>query len=183
MKLRVTRTEDRRYETAAVRSDGWTVVLGGAGFAHRLPRHVAHFAVEDTLELRQGLWGSIAAGALPPGARVSEGQAPPGAIEKSAAIVESTAQFVAEARALVAAFDEIVEQRLEVRWPQVEPSLQTLKAHRGARLVPLTKTDVARIAVAWRELQSRWDLVPVGGTLDLEWKTPLMSGGWPAVRK
>ncbi len=183
MKLRVSRTEDRRYTTTVVRADGLTVELGGQGFVHRLPRHLAHFAIEETLELRHGLWGSVAAGALPPGARIGEGQPPPGAIEKSAAIAESTAQLVGEARALVAAFDEIIEQRLEGRWPQVDPSLQSLSMHRGSRLVPLTKTDVARVAVAWRELQSRWDQVSVGGALDLEWKAPLMSGGWPAIKK
>lgn len=184
MKLRVNRIEDRRYETTAVRADGLTVTLGGQGFAHRLPRHLAHVAVEETLELRHGFWGTIAVGALPPGARIADGQeAPPGMSEKSAAILESTAPLVGEARALVAAFGEIVGQRLEGRLPQVEPALQGLNMHRGTRLVPLTKTDVARVVAAWHELQARWDQVPIGGGLDLEWKTPLMSGGWPAVKK
>ncbi len=182
MKLRVCRTEDRRYETTATRSDGLTVTLSGQGFAHRLPRHLAHFAVEETLELRHGLWGSIAAGALPPGARIT-GQLPPGAIEKSAAITESTAQLVGEARALVAAFDEIIDQRVDDRRPQVDPSPQSLSMHRGARVVPLTKTDVSRVVTMWRDLKTRWDQVPVGGALELEWKTPLMSGGWPAIKR
>ena len=182
MKLRVCRTEDRRYETTATRSDGLTMTLSGQGFAHRLPRHLAHFAVEETLELRHGLLGSIAAGALPPGARIT-GQLPPGAIEKSAAITESTAQLVGETRALVAAFDEIIDQRVDDRRPQVDPSPQSLSMHRGARVVPLTKTDVSRVVTMWRDLQTRWDQVPVGGALELEWKTPLMSGGWPALKR
>ena len=183
MKLSVHRIEDRRYQTTVVRSDGLAVLLGGQGFAHGLPRHLAHFAVEDALELRHGLWGTLAAGALPPGARIAEGQqAPPGAIERGAAIVAATAQLVGEARALVAALDDIVDQRLEGRWPQVDPAFQRLSVHRGARLVLLTKTDVARVAATWRELQSRWDLVPVGGTLELDWKAPLVSGAWPAIK-
>jgi hypothetical protein len=184
MKLRVSRIQDRQYETTAERSDGLRVVLSGQGFSHRLPRHLAHFAVEDALELRHGVWGSIAAGGLPPGARISEGQqVPPGTIERGAAVVAATAQLVGEARALVAAFDEIVDQRLEGRWPHVDPALQRLNVHRGTRVVPLTKTDVARIAATWRELQLRWDRVPIGSALDLEWETPLMSGAWPAISR
>jgi hypothetical protein len=181
MHLRVCRTEDRRYETTAARSDGLTVTVSGQGLAHRLPRHLAHFAVEETLELRHGFWGSIAAGALPPGARIT-GESPPGAIEKSAAITESTAPLVGEARALVAAFDDMIDQRLEGR-PQADLSPPSLSVHRGARLVPLTKTDVSRVVTVWRDLQTRWDRVPIGGALDLEWKTPLMSGGWPAIKR
>jgi hypothetical protein len=183
VKLRVTRTDDRRYETSAVRADGLTITIDGHGFVHRLPRDLAHFAVEDALQLRHGLWGSVAAGALVSGARIADGQPPPaGAAEKSAAVIEATASFVGEARSLVAAFDDIVEQRLETRWPQVDPALQTLTIRRGARLVPLTKTDVARVAAAWRDLQTRWDQVPVGSALELDWQAPLMSGSWPAIK-
>jgi hypothetical protein len=182
MQLRVCRTEDRRYETTATRSDGLTLTLSGQGFAHRLPRHLAHFAVEETLELRHGLWGSIAAGALPLGARIT-GPPPPGAVEKSAAIVESTAQLVGEARALVAAFEEIIDQRADGGRLQMDASAQSLSMHRGARLVALTKTDVSRVVTVWRDVQTRWDQVPIGGALDLEWKTALMSGGWPAIKR
>lgn len=183
MKLRVSRTDDRRYETTAVRADGVTITIGGHGFAHRMPRDLAHFAVEDALQLRHGFWGSLAAGALLSGARIADGQpTPAGAGEKSAAITEATAPFVAESRSLVATFDDLVEQRLESRWPQVDPALQTLTIRRGARLVPLTKTDVARVAAAWRELQARWDRVVVGGQLELDWQAPLLSGNWPAIK-
>lgn len=166
-----------------MRADGLTVAISGQGFMHRLPRHLAHFAVEDALELRHGFWGSIAAGALLPGVRVADGQvAPPGVIQKSAAVSEGTSALVMEARALVAAFDELIDRRLDVRWPQVDPALQTLTMHRGVRLVPLTKTDVARVATAWRHLEARWDQVAVGSALELEWRGPLESGAWPALR-
>lgn len=179
----MSRTEDRRYETTAVRADGVTITIGGHGFVHRLPRDLAHFAVEDALQLRNGFWGSIAAGALLSGARVADGEpTPAGIAEKSAAVSEATASFVAESRSLVAAFDDIVEQRLETRWPQVDPSLQTLTIRRGARVVPLTKTDVARVVAAWRDLQGRWDQVSVGAALELDWQAPLMSGSWPAIK-
>jgi len=183
MRVSISHLDDRRYAASATRADGVTVSITGYGFAHRLPRALAHFAVEDTLELRQGLWGSVAAGALHPGTSVTEGQSvPAGSSDKSRAITDATALSVADARGLVAAFDEIVNANLDARWPQVEPKLQTLKITRGTHLVPLTKTDVARVAVAWRHLQARWDAVPAGGTLDLEWKAPLMSGSWPALR-
>lgn len=183
MKLQVSRTEDRRYETTAVRADGVTITIGGHGFVHRMPRDLAHFAVEDALQLRHGFWGSLAAGALLAGARIADGQATAaGTSEKSAAIIEATAPFVAESRSLVATFDDIVDQRLEARWPQVDPSLQTLTIRRGARLVPLTKTDVARVASAWRDLQARWDRVAIGGQLELDWHAPLLSGNWPAIK-
>jgi hypothetical protein len=183
VKLLVSRTGERQYETTAVRADGVTIAIGGHGFAHRLPRHLAHFAVEDALQLRHGFWGSLAAGALVSGARIADGQpTPSGTAEKSAAVIEATAPFVSEARSLVGAFDDIVEQRLESRWPQVDPALQTLTIRRGARLVSLTKTDVARVTAAWRELQARWEKVPVGGTLELDWQAPLMSGNWPALK-
>jgi hypothetical protein len=183
VKVRVARTEDGRYHISAVRSDGVTVSMAGHGFAHRLPRDLAHFAVEDALELRHGFWGSVAAGALLPGVTIAEGQPPSSeGATKGAAIVVATAQSVADSRGLVATFDEIIDRKLDGHWPQVDPALQTLTIRRGARLVSLTKTDVARVATVWRALQARWDDVPVGGALELEWKAPLMSGSWPALR-
>lgn len=183
MRIRVSRTEERRYESSAVRADGLTVTISGQGFLHRLPRHLGHFAVEDALQLRHGFWGSVMAGALLPGVRIADGQTPArDVIEKSAAITESTAALVMDARGLVASFDEIIDRHLETRWPQVDPALQSLALRRGARLVPLTKTDVARVAAAWRDLDIRWSQVPVGGALEIDWTAPIGSGAWPALK-
>jgi hypothetical protein len=183
MRVRINRVDDRGYTASAARADGVTVSIQGFGFAHGLPRALAHLATEDTLELRQGFWGSVAAGALLPGMSVAEGQSDQtGSSEKTRAITEATALSVADTRGLVAAFDEIVHGNLDARWPQVEPKLQKLTIRRGARSVPLTKTDIARVAATWRALQARWDSLPTGGTLEFEWKTPIMSGSWPAVK-
>jgi hypothetical protein len=183
MRVSFIHIEARRYTATAVRPDGISVAITGHGFAHRMPRDLAHFAVEEALDMRHGMWGSIAAGGLLPGVSVAEGQPlAAGAADKGRAVADAMAQSVTEARTLVAAFDEIVTQNLEGRWPQVDPALQVLTTRRGSRLAPLTKTDVSRVAVAWRALQARWDQVAVGETLQLDWKVQLMSGGWPAIQ-
>ena len=183
MKLHMSRVEDRRYQTTAVRADGVTVVVASHGFAHRIPRDLAHYAIEQTLDLRHGFWGAVAAGAMLPGVSLAPGQsAPAGADERSQAVVAALSPYVSDARQLVAAFDELIDRTLETRWPQVDPALQTLTMRRGPRLMPLTKTDVARVAVAWNELLGRWDHLSVGAGLDLDWSVALASGSYPAIK-
>jgi hypothetical protein len=182
MQIVVGRLDARRSVVTAVRMDGATVQIPSAITARGLPRELAHFAVEDTLELRTGFWGSIALGALFPGMRVAEGEETPNAADRARDVNTATAGAVAEAEALVTAFAEIMDRALDIRWPQVEPRLQSLAARRGTRLNPLNKTDVARVATAWRDLQVRWDRVPVGWRLELVWQTPLASGNWPAIK-
>jgi hypothetical protein len=178
----VGRLDARRAAVTAVRADGMTVQIPSGITPRGLPRELAHFAVEDTLEVRTGFWGSIALGALLSGMQVVEGGEPVLAADRARDVNAATARTVEEAEALVAAFAEIVDRGLDARWPQVEPRLQSLAARRGARLIPLNKTDVVRVAAAWRDLQARWDQVPIGWRLELVWQTPLASGNWPAIK-
>ena len=58
MHLRLTRLDDRRYETEVTRADGVTYLVKGIGHMAAIPHDLAHFAIEQGLGIR-GFWGSV----------------------------------------------------------------------------------------------------------------------------
>jgi len=180
--IRVERGEGRRYATTVQRADGVGVVCAPYGFVLDLPRDIAQFAIESALVVRNGFWGAVAAGAVLPGMSLASGQnLSAEATRRSEWVLTNTRESVAEAKWLAVAFGEILEKKLETQWPVVLPALQFLTVHRGARIAPLTKIDVARVVTAWRDVEQRWAAVAPGGTLELQWTTPLLSGSFPVV--
>ena len=74
--------ERRRYRSVLHRRDGLVIELDGGGYnkvggpARELPHDLAHFVVEDALELEAGLWGVLAAGGMFGHAKVITGRRP-----------------------------------------------------------------------------------------------------------
>jgi hypothetical protein len=182
MRILVTRVDTRRCQSRAIREDGVSVLIDGYASARRLPHDLAHFAVEDALQSRYGFWGCVAAGQMLRGMTAVDAPVGTRSVDAARPDAAASAAAIAESDALVAACGDLIEDGLETRWPAVPPPLDRLTVRRGARQVPLTKSDIARVAVAWRALRTQWDALPVGGTLELAWQHLAPSGNWPAVR-
>lgn len=54
MLLRLTRIDERRYETEITHSDGVTYHVKGVGHMSAIPHDLAHFAIEQGLRIRGG---------------------------------------------------------------------------------------------------------------------------------
>jgi len=66
MLLVFTRLDERRYVSRITRSDGVSFLINGVGYMFQIPHDLAHFVIEDALQLSNGFWGSVAAGAVLP---------------------------------------------------------------------------------------------------------------------
>jgi hypothetical protein len=62
MAIRFVKLSDRRHRTEVTRADGSTDAMDYDSRSY-LRHDLAHYAVEATLELHTGFWGSVAAGA------------------------------------------------------------------------------------------------------------------------
>lgn len=63
MQVTFTRTSDRRYAVTVVRPAGDRVTMDPApGYHPHIPHDLAHLVVERHLGLRDGIYGSLAAG-------------------------------------------------------------------------------------------------------------------------
>jgi hypothetical protein len=170
--VRVTfhREAGRAYHAIIDRPDGVTVRLKGGSynpFDPPLPHDVAHLVVEDGLGLRHGLWGVIAAGGLFGQNAVLSGRQRPHAARRAREIVKAHHDELNQAEMVVAAVCRLAHAgregdaralaRLTGRWRPSGASAATVPA----------------VAAQLREAAGRWDAVPVGGTLALEWDAPV----------
>jgi hypothetical protein len=60
LEITFAREGEGRSSTAALRSDGVTVRIPGAGPVTRLPHDLAHWVIERDLGLDRGFWASVA---------------------------------------------------------------------------------------------------------------------------
>lgn len=170
----VTRLDAHRYSTV-VQRDGVQFRVPGYAFMRALPHDLAHFVVEDKLRLNRGFWGSVADGAEFRGMEWIDGRRKPHAIEKAKGTSKENADYLSEAERLVACFERIVDGNLD-RVPQrAEAELRPALATVWHRSKAITPSDIANVCDAWRAMQARWDELPVGQALRLEWPS-LRSG-------
>jgi hypothetical protein len=170
--VRVTfhREPGRAYHSIIGRPDGVVVRLKGGSynpFDPPLPHDIAHLVVEDGLGLRHGLWGVIAEGGLFGQNAVLAGRQRPHAARRAREVVKAHHDDLNQAEMVVGAVCRMVHEgresdrgllaRLTGRW---QPGAE------AARAIPAVAEDL-------REAARRWDAVPVGGTLALEWAAPV----------
>ena len=86
MDICFTRSTDRRDQTVVTRQDGVRLNVPVYGPLEPLPHDLAHYVVEREFGLRDGLWASVAGGAILKGMKAISGRQPPHARERSDAI-------------------------------------------------------------------------------------------------
>ena len=106
MRIEFLKPERRFYRSLLHRADGLAVQFDGGGYnkvggpARELPHDLAHFVVEDALELEAGLWGVLAAGGMFDHTKVVEGRRAPHADKRARAVVEAAGDRLSQAEML-----------------------------------------------------------------------------------
>jgi hypothetical protein len=175
MQIVVTRVDAHRYLTIVKRN---SVLLGvpGYGFMRALPHDLAHFVVEGSLGLDRGFWGSVADGAEFSGMERIEERRKPHATQKTKTTGKENADYLSEAERLVACFEKIVDGNLD-RIPRLaEAELREALATVRHRTQAIVASDIAKVCGAWREMQARWNELPVGESIRIDWRSARASG-------
>lgn len=166
MKITFHRQPLGRYHSTFTRPDGAELRLEGGSYNKvgggvRVPHDIAHLIVEQTLELRGGLWGTIAAGGLVQNLAFTGGKKPAHAEKRAWAITDAAGETLAQAEVVVRAVADALAGTVH----------GTLAGHMGARwAVPIAPDALEQMAAQLRTSAARWDRVPEGGTLEMTWR-------------
>jgi len=167
MKLSVTRLDDQgRYETTVVRRDGVRFAVRGPDCTFALPHDIAHYVVEKALGLDHGFWGRVAAGAVFPSMSYVDGRRKPKAAERSKSALKAHPDAFADAEVLVRIFSETIREGYALAAPILT---HRLKDRRMAGRRAISPEEIAAVFAEYRDLQSRWADLPVGGAIELKW--------------
>jgi hypothetical protein len=175
MQIYITRVDAHRYSTVVER-DGVRLQVPGYGFMRALPHDLAHFVVEGSLRLNRGFWGSVAEGAEFSGMERIEGRRKPHAAQTAKTTRKENADYLSEAERLVACFERIAERNLEGVPRLAEAELREALATVRHRTQAIVASDIAKVCGAWREMQARWNELPVGESIRIDWRSARASG-------
>ena len=171
MHLRLTRLDDRRYETEITRADGVTYLVKGVGHMAAIPHDLAHFAIEQGLEIRGGFWGSVAEGAVFGSMTHVSGRRRPRAAERSQRVLKENKGELTETEILVGLFNQALEEGLGPDSPELHERLRRyVWTAPGRRPRQFTDEQIAAACVGWWRMREMWSGLPVGGSLELVWR-------------
>lgn len=170
MQLAVKRLDDRRYETLITRSDGVRYLVKGVGHMGTIPHDLAHFVVETALEIRQGFWGSVAAGGLFTSLAHVDGRRRPHAERRSAEVLRNNKGIMTEVEILVGLFDKAFGHGLSPESGTLKKLLRDYTwTPLGGRKRMFSDGEIRAVAESWKEMRTAWNGLEVGGTLELTW--------------
>ena len=170
MRLRLTRLDERRYETEITRADGVTYHVKGVGHMGAIPHDLAHFAVEQGLRIRGGFWGSVAQGAVFGSLTHVGGRRRPGATARSEEILRANKGELTETEILVGLFNQALEEGLGPESPELRERLRRyVWTAPGRKPRTFTDEEIAAACDGWRRMLESWLELPIGGTLELTW--------------
>ena len=167
MRVTFPRLPDHQRAYALVeRDDGAVYRLYGGKAGPQLPHDIMHFVVERDLQIRDGIWGGIAAGIVFDSMQHVSGRRPPHAADRSKALLRGfreqglRAELLADLVCSAATLDTM--------------TVDKIKGLTAAKLSVLPGTDVdpVVIAAAARALQveaARWARLRVGEELSYDW--------------
>lgn len=162
MEIVFVRSEHRRVPSVVTRGDGVRLSVPVFGPLEPMPHDLVHFAVERELGLREGFWGSVAAGAIFDGMHVLGGRQRPHAHERSRAVLKANQRGVPFAELLVELAVRVLKgERLENAPLPLDFPLAHTRADRDA--------FIQRMRPAVEEMHDRWRGVPLGATLTVQW--------------
>lgn len=162
MEIVFIRSEHRRVPSVVTRGDGVRLSVPVFGPLEPMPHDLLHVVVERELGLREGFWGSVAAGAIFDGMHVLDGRQRPHARERSRAVLKANQRGVLFAELLVAVAVRVVKaERLENAPLPLDFPLAQTRADRDAL--------IQRMQPAVEEMRDRWHEVPLGATLTVQW--------------
>jgi hypothetical protein len=170
MDLTVTRLDERRYETVIRRGDGVRFHVKGIGHMFAIPHDLAHLAIEQALGLRHGFWGSVADGAVFESMTYLGGRRKPHAAERSRELLRANRDSLGEAEILVRIINDALEEGHGAGSPVLRARIDGRWTAPGHPPRAFTDDEIAAACAAWERMLARWNQLPVGGRLELEWK-------------
>lgn len=143
----------RECSTVVRRADGVVLSLPPAGRKWRVPHDMAHAATEIALRMRDGVFGTIAAGGLFDGMRVLEGRTRHDAAARSERLLKANAASLTDAELLAWVIHDSVERHEDQ--PPWE-AIRRVWASRHPEPPPWTQQQVAEAQELLRDLDRRW---------------------------
>lgn len=158
------RLADHEWAHVLIERDDHVVYRMHAGpVTADLPHDLVHYTVEDALGISDGIWGAIAGGVVFRSMKHVSGRRPPHAAERSVALIRQYRDYLQRAE-LLGGFIESVSDRPEADWPRL-----TAATFRSRPSDAPGIEAVARAVAALRETEQRWQALPVGAKLALDW--------------
>jgi hypothetical protein len=156
-----------RYHSTFTRPDGATLKLQGGSYNKlgggvRVPHDIAHLIVEQTLQLRGGLWGVIAEGGLVMNLEYIGGKKPQHAAKRAWAITDRAGETLRQAEVVVRAVADALAGTTD------GAGLAHWMGSRWA--VPVSREQLELMGAQLRNSAARWEQVPVDGTLEMTWR-------------
>ncbi len=139
--------------TEVRRDDGVVVAMPPAGKKWRVPHDMGHAATELALGIRDGIFGTVAAGGMFGGMRVLAGKPRHDATARSERLLKANSASLNDAELLAwVVHQSVEEERDRTPWPE----LQQVWRSRHAEPVPWTEQHVADAQDLLRDLDRRW---------------------------
>jgi hypothetical protein len=163
MRVTFDRLADHEWAHVLIERDDHVVYRMHAGpVTAALPHDLVHYTVEDALGIGDGIWGAIAGGVVFRSMKHVSGRRPPHSAERSAALIRQYRDRLQRAE-LLGGFVEQAAQR---------PDADLAKLVTAGLSSDLDTPGVEQIAgavSALRRAEHRWQELPVGGRLVLDW--------------
>lgn len=151
------------------RPDGLTLRMRSYDRKHSVPHDLAHFVAERAFVLPQGVWGSIAAGAVFRSMEVVSGRCRYDSRARSAAVIAGNARHIGLAEIV----SGVVHRGLNLNRAGAELELRwgwgAVREGSCPSPIPGLHEAVAEL----RELVERWQLLPDDGQLRMQWAIPV----------
>lgn len=172
--MRIVFARAERGESIATiyRDDGVVVELPSFTRKHRVPHDLAHAVTERELGLADGVFGSIAAGAMFDNMRVVAGRPRHDARARSKRILDANRRALTAAEILAGTLHHAVEH------PDRMCAVEAVRRGWGSlrpEPFPWTDSQVTAAAGALREQAARWDAVGPADVLELQWPRRLVA--------
>jgi len=161
------------------RPDKVVVELISAKGKWRTPHDLAHAATERELGLADGVFGSIASGAVFKSMRLVSGRPRHDAAARSARILHANSRAITIAELLTGVVHHAVEHGMATA------SLERARGGWGVletRPFPWTAADLRRATDLLRELSRRWAVIDPDDHVELDWPDRLVVPAPPAPR-
>jgi hypothetical protein len=154
----------RRYWSTIHRDDNVVLFLPGYDRKWRVPHDLAHIATEKQLRLTDGVFGSIAAGAMFENMRVLSGRLRHDPRQRSRQVLRANGPGIGVAELLAAAVHAAVEQRA--------PVVAAARRAWGSLCegpFPYPDTELRHAVEALEDLGRRWSRLTAGEQLTIDW--------------
>lgn len=152
------------------RPDGVMLLLPSYSRKFRVPHDIAHAVTERELGLAQGVFGSIAAGAVFENMRVASGRPRHDARAISARVLRANSRALSVAEALSGVMHHVVEHRQPTRRALLREAWGVI----SAEPFPWTDADIESATEALRGFDERWCALDADATLEFDWSRGLI---------